>query len=53
MKLEIGVLLGCVVIALSLYMGLTYDKRTWMESCISQQGHTVDFCEMAYRSSPK
>lgn len=53
MKTSTAVLLGAVAIALAIYLGLTYDKRSWLEACVKMQGRSQELCEMSYRAHPK
>jgi len=43
-----GIFLGAIVIALALYFGLTYEKRTWMKSCVEEQNNDKGICENYY-----
>ncbi|SFB31805.1 hypothetical protein SAMN04515620_14130 [Collimonas sp. OK607] len=58
MKLPIAIIIGCAIIALAVFLGLTYDKRTWMESCVSgnelfQKDQAAQTCELQYVKSRK
>lgn len=53
MKTSTAVPVGAGVIALAIYLGLTYDKRSWMEACVKMQGRSQELREMSYRAYPK
>jgi hypothetical protein len=58
MKLPIAIVIGCIIIAVAIFLGLTYDKRTWMASCTSGnelflKDQTTQTCELQYVKSRK
>ncbi|MEM4985832.1 hypothetical protein V8G57_00380 [Collimonas sp. H4R21] len=58
MKLPIAIVIGCIIIAVAIFLGLTYDKRTWMASCTSGnelflKDQTAQTCELQYVKSRK
>ncbi|SFC94855.1 hypothetical protein SAMN04515619_11732 [Collimonas sp. OK412] len=58
MKLPIAIVIGCIIIAVAMFLGLTYDKRTWMASCTSGnelflKDQTTQTCELQYVKSRK
>jgi len=52
-KTPIAILIGLTAVALAIYLGLTYDKRTWMKACTEKPDQSESFCEDAYRVYPK
>lgn len=47
MNTPAAIVIGSALIALEIYLGLTHDKRTYMEFCRAK--YSVDACEQGYR----
>jgi len=52
-KTALAIFAGATVIAVAIYLGLTHQKRTWMEACMKKQGQDESFCENMYLFTPK
>jgi len=58
MKLPIAIAIGCAIIAAVIFLGLAYEKRTWMASCVSGnelflKDQAAQTCELQYVRSAK
>jgi hypothetical protein len=36
--ISVAILLGSLILGMCIYLGLTYDKRTYMELCVGYMG---------------
>jgi hypothetical protein len=45
---SLAIFLGCLVIGIAIYLGLTYEKRSYMEFCLGV--YDRDTCEMTFQS---
>ncbi|AIY42439.1 hypothetical protein LT85_3281 [Collimonas arenae] len=57
-KALIVIVVACILIALAIFLSLAYDKRKWIESCVSgnelfSKEQTVQICELQYVKSQK
>ena len=41
MKVPLAIFLGCLIVAVALYLGLTYDKRSWMNACLEHDAAEI------------
>lgn len=49
MKIPLAIFLGCSIVAIALYLGLTHDKRSWMNACLKEENGAQYLCEKMYR----
>lgn len=45
---SLAIFFGCLVIGVAIYLGLTYEKRSYMEFCLDV--YSRDICETTFQS---
>lgn len=48
MKIPLSILIGCAMVACAIYLGLTHDKRTFMDACEDGKVAPGLNCEQAW-----